>query len=139
MEREVTREASEEWAAELAQNFSSKQIVLLSGDLGAGKTQWVQWFLKSLGKASSVSPTYSVIHEISDEVFHIDLYRLESEMDVESVGFWDLFMAASGIIFVEWPERINEKDLPLDWSLLKIRIAGINGTESRRVQVSQRN
>ena len=52
--------------------------------------------------------------------YHVDLYRLDTEEQVESCGFWELFELQEGLVFVEWPERFNLEDLPQDWNLLNL-------------------
>ena len=92
------------WLKQLKKEFSNKQLVLLKGPLGSGKTALVKNFLSLLGCEETHSPTYGLIHEYKvksfENVFHIDLYRLESEEDLESSGFWDLFANNQGLIFV---------------------------------------
>lgn len=72
------------------------------------------------------SPTFSLINEYAGSatpIWHVDLYRLESEADIESTGFWDLFREPKGLIFVEWPEKVDPSYWPLTWSQLNIQIA----------------
>ena len=136
MEKTVNLAQSKQWAAELVQNFSDQQIVLLEGDLGAGKTQWVQLFVEALGGGEAFSPTYSVINEYSlgnKKVVHVDLYRLETEDEIESVGFWDIF-SGPAVVFIEWPQRINKSDLPLDWQKLHLKISKTDSDLLRLVE-----
>ena len=87
-------------------------IVLLSGDLGAGKTTFVLHCCRELGISNAQSPTYS-IHNRYPGVDHFDLYRLESRDQLESAGFFDLLEDSRGLCFIEWPERLSSGDLPL--------------------------
>jgi len=59
---------------------------------------------------------------MSSSIYHVDLYRLENEDDIQSSGFWDLFQQTQSIIIVEWPSRIAEEEWPLDWNIIKIKI-----------------
>ena len=133
-------EQLDKWCLSLLSDCSSRQIVLLSGELGAGKTRLVQSFVQCLGGDTTASPTFSVINEYSTEsitVYHVDLYRLETPEALESVGFWDLFEKESGIIFIEWPERLQESELPLDWDKMKIRIDLVEDPSLRKYTLLQ--
>lgn len=94
------------------QIISDPAIVLLQGPMGIGKTQWVQfWCEKNIS-----SPTYALHHSYQlsfGELEHFDLYRLQSEDDLESTGFWDLIQDNSTWVFIEWPERLQIQHLPL--------------------------
>jgi len=87
------------------------RLVILSGDLGAGKTTLVQGIAGTLGASQEEvsSPTFTLLHEYPTTkvpLAHLDLYRLEEERELEGIGLWDL---ASGtedsLIVVEWGER----------------------------------
>ena len=113
------------WCESLIKDFKEKQIVLLDGPLGAGKTELVKTFVTALGGTESSSPTYSLINEYvlkESRAYHVDLYRIESEEDLESIGFWDIFENKASLVFIEWSSRLKEKQLPLGWSILKIEI-----------------
>jgi tRNA threonylcarbamoyladenosine biosynthesis protein TsaE len=79
-------------------------VVLLIGNLGAGKTTLTKGIV---GKENEVSsPTFTLIHQYGDHdpIFHIDLYRLEEPRQVESLGLDDLFRSGS-LVLLEWAER----------------------------------
>ena len=81
-------------------------VVLLIGNLGAGKTTLAKGIISGLHAAvpdQVSSPTFTLIHDYG-RVFHIDLYRLETEREVESLGLDDLFDSAE-IVLIEWGER----------------------------------
>ena len=112
---------------ELVPSFSDKQLVLLNGDMGAGKTQIVKFILEELtqGKDEVASPTFALHNEYevgSRLVDHIDLYRLENEEDLESSGFWDVFSKDEGLILIEWASKIDTSHYPMDWDLIIINI-----------------
>jgi tRNA threonylcarbamoyladenosine biosynthesis protein TsaE len=101
-----------------AQHWPKRTIILLSGPMGAGKTEFVkQWRLLNGNSTSPrvTSPTYA-IHQNYLGADHFDLYRLNDESELESTGFWDLFAAKEGLIFIEWPEKLNLDQLPRSWS-----------------------
>jgi len=86
-----------------------KGVVLLIGNLGAGKTTLVKGIVEGLGAAREEevsSPTFTLIHEYGDppRVYHIDLYRLDTEREVESLGLDELF-ATDRLVLIEWGER----------------------------------
>ncbi|HSG89003.1 MAG TPA: tRNA (adenosine(37)-N6)-threonylcarbamoyltransferase complex ATPase subunit type 1 TsaE [Pseudomonadales bacterium] len=103
-------------------------VVLLEGDLGAGKTTLVRGFLQALGHGGRVrSPTYTLVetYEVTGPagpvaVAHFDLYRLVDPEELEEIGFRD-YLAGRGWRFVEWPERaagaLPEADLVITLSL----------------------
>jgi tRNA threonylcarbamoyladenosine biosynthesis protein TsaE len=80
------------------------------------------------------SPTFAIHHRypgFSISIDHLDLYRLESEDELEGVGFWDFFSEAEGLIFIEWPERMDLSHIPWDWDLYQVVIE--KPSESERV------
>jgi tRNA threonylcarbamoyladenosine biosynthesis protein TsaE len=96
----------------------SATIIALSGDLGAGKTTLTKSIAKELGITEAVqSPTYVIaryydlVEELDhpwDEMVHVDAYRLESGEDLRALDFEELFNDPKVIMFLEWPERVQE-------------------------------
>ena len=84
-------------------------LVTLMGDLGAGKTTMVQAICRGLGVSESVtSPTFALIQEYrtpAARIVHCDLYRLQTDADVASLGLDDMLGDTTAILLVEWPER----------------------------------
>ncbi|MCZ6617432.1 MAG: tRNA (adenosine(37)-N6)-threonylcarbamoyltransferase complex ATPase subunit type 1 TsaE [Gammaproteobacteria bacterium] len=121
----------------LARRLRSDALVLLRGDLGAGKTTLVRGILRGLGHTGSVkSPTYTLLepYELAQQtVYHFDFYRIADSQELEFIGI-DEFMDADAIKLVEWPEHAGEKlpdpDLEI---LLEIEGAG------RRLEIYLRN
>ena len=87
-------------------------ILLLKGNLGAGKTTFTQFLLKELGTADEVSsPTYSIVNEYHTEkgiVFHFDLYRLKNIQEVHDIGMEE-YLDHSYLCIIEWPEIYEEE------------------------------
>ena len=105
-----SRDETLEIAKEFAKNLSVGDIVLLNGDLGAGKTVFVKGVTDyfSNGKAVAVSPTFLIVnvYEISPEIYHFDLYRINDVSELDAIGAEEYFYG-DGISFVEWPERAS--------------------------------
>jgi tRNA threonylcarbamoyladenosine biosynthesis protein TsaE len=101
-------EATERAGADLAARLKPGDVVLVSGELGAGKTTFVRGALRALGVTGPVtSPTFVVGHAYegaTGPVSHLDLYRLAG-MGGEDPGLLDPFFAPDAIAFVEWPEH----------------------------------
>jgi ATPase, YjeE family len=96
--------------ARLAREMQRPAVVLLSGNLGAGKTTLTKGIVEGLGVAARdevSSPTFTLIHEYGSAVYHVDLYRLETAREVASLGLDDLFDQDS-IVLIEWGERWRE-------------------------------
>ena len=100
---EDTIAAGEKLAAELP----PKAVVLLIGNLGSGKTTLAKGIVKGLGAAQPdevSSPTFTLIHEYSPSVYHIDLYRLDREDQVATLGL-DEILDRTAVVLIEWGER----------------------------------
>ena len=97
-------------------------IVLLKGDLGAGKSTFVQNFVKLKNPAHTASsPTFTIVHEYGDDIFHYDLYRIGSDEFI-SRGLAELLEKA-GYHFLEWADEKIEKLLSaygIDWITISI-------------------
>ena len=95
-------------AESMADRLRPGQVVYLQGDLGAGKTTFVRGLLRGLGYRGHVkSPTYTLVepYEVADLViYHLDLYRLTTSEEIESVGMRD-YMSGGSVCVVEWAER----------------------------------
>ena len=91
----------------LAQQLPSQAVVLLIGNLGAGKTTLAKGIVKGLGAAEPddvSSPTFTLIHEYGPNVYHIDLYRLDEEREVATLGLEEIF-EKEAVVLIEWGER----------------------------------
>ncbi len=102
-------------AETIGRRLVSKTVISLVGDLGAGKTVFVQGLARGLDVAESwpiTSPTYTLINTYSGRIplMHADLYRLSGPMDFEEIGGYDL-EAENGVLAVEWADRLPAGDL----------------------------
>jgi tRNA threonylcarbamoyladenosine biosynthesis protein TsaE len=132
----------------LAQCLPQSGLVLLIGELGAGKTTLTQGIVEGLGAAREEevsSPTYTLVHEYGDpvRVYHIDLYRLESVEQVRGIGFEDI-LELDALVLVEWGERFpsllppNRLEIRLetiDDDARKISVALLNGQQTGRLEL----
>jgi tRNA threonylcarbamoyladenosine biosynthesis protein TsaE len=94
----------------IAAELASKTVVLLIGNLGAGKTTLAKGIVKGLGAAEPdevSSPTFTLIHEYSPKVYHIDLYRLDRAEEVATLGLDEIF-DRDAVVLIEWGERFLE-------------------------------
>lgn len=100
------------WISEWLPNRAAAQVVLLNGPMGVGKTRFVQLVCDLLNAEASSSPSFAIHNEYGlpegETIDHLDLYRVESDSDLESTGFWDLFEKNQGMIFIEWAERLGD-------------------------------
>jgi tRNA threonylcarbamoyladenosine biosynthesis protein TsaE len=101
---------------QLAHTFPPRAVVLLIGNLGAGKTTLAKGIVQGLGAAQPdevSSPTFTLIHEYGHgRVYHIDLYRLDEPREVATLGLEDLF-DREAVVLIEWGERFPQL-LPAD-------------------------
>lgn len=107
-------------------HLSERSILLLSGDVGAGKTTSVQIIASILGMKDVQSPSFAIhLHYENAQglsMDHLDLYRLEDDDDLESSGFWDLFAEKKGLVVIEWAQRLDYDFLPLNWQRVEVKI-----------------
>ena len=110
----------------LARELPPKQVVLLIGQLGAGKTTLAKGIVKGLGAADPdevSSPTFTLIHEYGRDgrVYHVDLYRLEELRELATLGLEELF-DREAVVLIEWGERFPEI-LPAERTEIRIEAA----------------
>jgi tRNA threonylcarbamoyladenosine biosynthesis protein TsaE len=127
-----TQKLGEDFAKELLKlslknSLNSRGVVLvLYGNLGGGKTTFLQGFAKGLGvKEKILSPTYVVMKRFNS-FYHFDCYRLKDEKDVLELGWKEIISNPKNIIAIEWPERIK-KVLPKN--TIKIKFKTIKDNE----------
>ena len=119
----------------LAKELAIPQLILLKGPLAVGKSQMIRYMVEALGfpKEQICSPTFSLINVYKkpnkEFIYHVDLFRLKNETELETTAFWDIFYLET-MVFIEWPELIKEKLPPL-WNKLYIELSFSNDQESR--------
>ncbi|HEU0138063.1 MAG TPA: tRNA (adenosine(37)-N6)-threonylcarbamoyltransferase complex ATPase subunit type 1 TsaE [Bryobacteraceae bacterium] len=137
MSAHVYRTESEEetiaLGREIARSLPQSCVVLLIGNLGAGKTTLAKGIVEGLGAASVedvTSPTFTLIHEYSGNVYHVDLYRLDSAGQVAALGLEEL-LEGEAVTLVEWGERFPEM---MPDKRVEIRIAR-TGDDTREFRI----
>lgn len=104
-------------------------ILLLKGNLGAGKTTFSQFLLKNLGSEDEVnSPTYSIVNEYSSpkgKIYHFDLYRLKNIEEVYDIGIEE-YLDNAFLCIIEWPEVYEEELYGLNYHSMSINNTGEN-------------
>ncbi|MEK6774157.1 MAG: tRNA (adenosine(37)-N6)-threonylcarbamoyltransferase complex ATPase subunit type 1 TsaE [Bdellovibrionota bacterium] len=122
--QDVTEFDLQIWAQKIVGQLSDKTVLLLSGDVGAGKTTLVRALAQLLKLKDIASPSFAIHHRYENAagiaMDHVDLYRLKSLDDLESTGFWDLFQQEKGLIVVEWANLLNPEILPMDWKTIEV-------------------
>lgn len=119
-------EETHAFALEAGARARRGDVFALTGDLGAGKTQFVKGFVAGAGGDATVtSPTFTLVHEYggaSFPIYHFDFYRVETADAVLAIG-WDEYTAGDGVCIVEWADRFREL-LPDNTRWLAFRVTG---------------
>ena len=140
MTREFTTKSAEETVAlgrELAKMLAPPKLVVLSGDLGAGKTTLVKGIAQGFRAASEedvTSPTFTLIHEYrgpSVTVYHIDLYRIDTQRELDTLALDDL-MSEKGVLLIEWGEKFARFQRERDVEVMLNRV----GEDERLITVT---
>jgi tRNA threonylcarbamoyladenosine biosynthesis protein TsaE len=140
MMREITTQSAEETIAfgrTLTQMLTPPKLVLLRGDLGAGKTTLVKGIAAGFEAAEEedvTSPTFTLVHEYRGpraNLYHIDLYRIDTQRELETLGLDDLRTDGS-VLLIEWGEKfprfLRERDVEI--SLER------DGENGRRIRIT---
>lgn len=105
-------EETKDFAEEFAKTINKGDVLCLYGDLGSGKTSFVQGLAKGLGiKRRIISPTFIIVRSYNIDratFYHIDLYRAESKNDLLSLGIDQLIEGQDNILAFEWAEKLND-------------------------------
>jgi tRNA threonylcarbamoyladenosine biosynthesis protein TsaE len=140
--RELTTHSAEETTAfgrTLTELLAPPKLVLLRGDLGAGKTTLIKGIASGFEAASEedvTSPTFTLVHEYRGpraNLYHIDLYRVDTPRQLETLGIDDLF-AENSVLLIEWGEKFPRfvRDRDVEISLERV------GENDRKILISSR-
>ena len=140
--REITTHSAEETIAfgrTLTRLLAPPKLVLLRGDLGAGKTTLIKGIASAFDAASEedvTSPTFTLVHEYRSptaNLYHIDLYRVDTPRQLETLGLDDL-IAEDSILLIEWGEKFSRfvRDREVEITLERV------GENDRKIQVTSR-
>lgn len=142
MTREITTHSEEETIAfgrTLAELLAPPKLVLLRGDLGAGKTTLVKGIAEGFEAASEddvTSPTFTLVHEYTGpraSLYHIDLYRVDTSRQLETLGLDDL-VAENSVLLIEWGEKFPRFTRDRDVEIFLERV----GENERRIVIKGR-
>jgi tRNA threonylcarbamoyladenosine biosynthesis protein TsaE len=122
------------WGREFAKRLQPPMLVLLTGELGSGKTTLTKGIVAGLGAAGEddvTSPTFTLVHVYgnAEKVYHGDLYRIESFHDFETLGLEDVF-SKPAVVILEWSERFP---LQSPWPQVRLRLEHAGGDKRRIV------
>ena len=100
-------------ASVVSKRITDGSLILLNGEMGSGKTQFVRFLCESLGVISNVSsPSFLILNKYDTkknlEIFHFDLYRIKDPRDLEEIGFFEILESNKGIVIVEWADIYKE-------------------------------
>ena len=105
---------SPEQTISIAENFAAGlkggEIIMYTGNLGAGKTTFTKGIVKGLGGSRNItSPTFAIVNEYNArlQVYHFDMYRITTEDDLISTGFFDILEQENAVFIIEWSENIK--------------------------------
>ncbi len=133
---EDTENAGKKLAELIFESDKLPRFIALFGDLGVGKTAFVRGFTSVFAPSARVkSPTFALVNQYKGEktsIFHFDMYRIEGEDELYSIGFYDYLDA--GICLVEWSENIKEF-LPDSYIRVEIIKNDVSDTDSRLVKM----
>jgi tRNA threonylcarbamoyladenosine biosynthesis protein TsaE len=134
----VTHSAEEtiDLGRRLARLLRPPVLVLLSGELGSGKTTLSKGIVSGLGAAREedvTSPTFTLVHVFhnSSKVYHVDLYRLEGSREIDTLGLEDA-LSEPAVMLVEWPDRFS---LQTEWPKITVQMEHLEG-DARRIRIS---
>jgi len=136
--REIVTHSSEETiqlGRDLGARLKPPVLILLSGELGAGKTTLTKGIVSGAGAAREdevTSPTFTLVHKYGNgsRVYHVDLYRIGDSHDLETLGLEDV-LSEPGVVLVEWPERLT---LRTNWPVIRIELEHV-AEDTRKIVI----
>ena len=141
MKKTVSEKELFEVAHEFGKTLIGGDVILLSGNLGVGKTTFTQGVAKALGVTDDVtSPTFTIMqqyiindHKTATDLIHIDTYRVQEEMDLINIGAQDYIGNKDMITIIEWPDKL--KELIENAQLKKVEILHTKDPDRRIVKI----
>lgn len=136
--REIVTHSSDETiqlGRDLGAQLKPPVLILLTGELGAGKTTLTKGIVSGVGAASEdevTSPTFTLVHkyEHGARVYHVDLYRIGDFHDLETLGLEDV-LAEPGVVIVEWPDKLT---LRTDWPIVRVQLEHV-AEDTRKITI----
>jgi len=128
---EMTEAVGRDLAQKLDTGGAKRAFIALRGEMGVGKTAFVRGFASHFGISGVKSPTYTVVNEYRGKVsiYHFDMYRIDGEDDLYSIGF-DEYVAKDGFCIAEWSENILDF---LPEGTIFVTISRTQGSENQRI------
>lgn len=133
----ITRSSEEtiEKGRKIGAQLKPPVLVLLSGELGSGKTTLTKGIVSGLGAAQEdqvTSPTFTLVHRYGEDatVYHVDLYRVDDFHDLETLGLED-FLTEQAIVIIEWPENFA---IRIGWPIVRIHVEHID-ENTRKISI----
>lgn len=128
---------TQDFAKEFAKRLQPGAIVLLFGELGAGKTTFTQGLAHGFGITRRIiSPTFIILRTYqmgdSQTFYHVDLYRLEKEKEIESIGLLEKMKEPHAITVIEWPEKLHRYVPKKRW---EVYLTGVDN--SRKITIKK--
>ena len=124
-----------QWGEGIGRLLTGGEVIGLIGPLGAGKTEWVKGLAKGLGISDRqiISPTFTLVcvHPARIPLCHIDLYRLEGDGDIDTIGlseYVDESLESGGVVAIEWADKLNDS-VTADGITLTVEIRYLKGDQ----------
>ncbi len=134
----VTLDELKRLATDFASTLRGGEVVLLEGELGAGKTTFVQEVCNALGVKDTVtSPTFAIMNTYSGsalEVVHLDLYRLKSARELAALGLEEHLGQPHTVTFIEWPEAVEG----LQWNATQHVHLRVTSSGTHKIEMKSR-
>jgi tRNA threonylcarbamoyladenosine biosynthesis protein TsaE len=124
------------WIQRFQKSLQGNEIILISGEMGAGKTEFVKRLSQIYGFEGVASPTFALHHSLQSpkkKIDHFDLYRLESADELESIGLWDILEDKDALVLIEWPERVPMEYWPRARTRIALKISRLDASQKRHL------
>jgi len=139
-----SEEETIELGRRIARELPTRAVVLLIGNLGAGKTTLAKGIISGLGAAPPeevTSPTFTLIHEYGEgRVYHIDLYRLDDSKELRTLGLEEI-LERDAVVLIEWGERfpdlVSRSTLRIELNDIRLSAGSRDSDSARQISISQ--